>query len=320
MRFSTFSFEPTTSGKLMLGMMFGQSKYYVDNLSENIKRGIRQKVRSGIWPSSAPIGYLNDRKNRMIVPCPERGPLVRRAFELYAPGDYMLARIRSVINDAGLTGVRGGRLTKGHYQRFLQNPVYCGLLRYNGELHEGQHEPLISKKLFDRVQEVMHQKSRPKSGYGSTYLYLGMFHCGNFGAMITNETQKGHVYLRCTRKKGPCEQPYLREEDMTRQVEAGLRSVVLDPEDADWMLAELRERQDKERHTAEAAAAEVRRELSELDAKDQRLLTGYLEGVSSLDEYRSLKNQFAEKRATLKERLASIEASGERRLEPVGRP
>jgi hypothetical protein len=144
-----------------------------------------------------------------------------------------------------------------------------------------------------------------------------MFRCGNCGAMITNETQKGHVYLRCTKKKGPCDQPYLREEAMTRQVEAALRSVALDPEDADWMLAELRERQDKERQTAESAAAEVRRELSELDEKDQRMLTSYLEGVSSLDEYRSLKNQFAERRATLKERLAAIEASGERRLEPV---
>ena len=60
LRFPVFQFENTSQGKFMLSIMFGQSKYYVDNLSENTKRGLRARVRSGDFPSQAPFGYLNE--------------------------------------------------------------------------------------------------------------------------------------------------------------------------------------------------------------------------------------------------------------------
>src|ERR1039458_5001439 len=58
LRFPTFWFEPTPQGLFMLQVAFGQSKYYSDNLSENIKRGIRQKLRRGEWPTKGPLGYI----------------------------------------------------------------------------------------------------------------------------------------------------------------------------------------------------------------------------------------------------------------------
>jgi DNA invertase Pin-like site-specific DNA recombinase len=84
LRFPTFPFEPTPSGKFMLGIMFNQSKYYVDNLSENIRRGIRNKLKNGIKPNKTPLGYLNDRNTRSIVVDPSRAPLIRKSFELYS--------------------------------------------------------------------------------------------------------------------------------------------------------------------------------------------------------------------------------------------
>src|SRR5574343_806748 len=77
LKFPTFWFDPTPQGKFMLSIAFGQSKYYVDNLSENIKRGIRQKLRNGIWPSRAPMGYLNDEKTHTIYIDKERAPLIK---------------------------------------------------------------------------------------------------------------------------------------------------------------------------------------------------------------------------------------------------
>ncbi|MFH1415348.1 MAG: recombinase family protein, partial [Elusimicrobiota bacterium] len=56
----TFWFEPTPQGLFMLQVAFGQSKYYSDNLSENIKRGNRQKLRRGEWATLAPVGYVNN--------------------------------------------------------------------------------------------------------------------------------------------------------------------------------------------------------------------------------------------------------------------
>ena len=68
LKFPTFWFDPTPQGKFMLSIAFGQSKYYVDNLSENIRRGFRQKLRNGIWPCCAPLGYLNDKNTKTIYP------------------------------------------------------------------------------------------------------------------------------------------------------------------------------------------------------------------------------------------------------------
>jgi len=92
LKFPTFWFENTSQGKFMLSIAFGQSKYYVDNLSENTKRGLRQKVRRGEYPSHAPLGYINDLRTKSIVVDKRRSPLVVKAFELYAKGDQRLER------------------------------------------------------------------------------------------------------------------------------------------------------------------------------------------------------------------------------------
>lgn len=75
--FPTFWFEPTPQGKFMLNMAFGQSKYYVDSLSENTKRGLREKVRRGEFPGPAPIGYLNDYRTKTIVLDPQFSSVIR---------------------------------------------------------------------------------------------------------------------------------------------------------------------------------------------------------------------------------------------------
>src|SRR5204863_6563815 len=102
LRFPTYWFEPTAQGKFTLSIMLSQSKYYVDNLSENIRRGQRQKIKNGIWPHWAPIGYQNDKATRTIVPDPHRAPLIRKAFELFATGEYTIERITDTVNNLGL--------------------------------------------------------------------------------------------------------------------------------------------------------------------------------------------------------------------------
>ncbi len=81
LKFPTFWFDSTPQGKFMLNIAFGQSKYYVDNLSENIRRGIRQKLKNGLWPSFAPIGYINNRRTKGIDINPIEALIIKKAFE-----------------------------------------------------------------------------------------------------------------------------------------------------------------------------------------------------------------------------------------------
>jgi hypothetical protein len=152
----------------------------------------------------APLGYLNNKETKQIYIDKEKAPLIKKAFELYATGKYTLKEIRKIINNLGLRGRKGKLLSVSNYQYLLQNPFYSGIMRYNGEFFEGKHEPIITKRLFDEVQEVMRRKSKPQAKGLKPCTYRGLFRCGECGCFITTETQKGHNYLRCTKRKIPC--------------------------------------------------------------------------------------------------------------------
>src|SRR3990167_3306503 len=83
-KFPSFWFENTSQGKFMLSIAFGQSKYYVDSLAENTKRGLRQKVRRGEYPGIAPVGYINDVRTKTIVVDKRRSVIICQTLELYA--------------------------------------------------------------------------------------------------------------------------------------------------------------------------------------------------------------------------------------------
>src|SRR3990167_7330092 len=178
LKFPTFWFDPTPQGKFMLSIAFGQSKYYIDNLSENIKRGHRQKLKNGLWPQMAPLGYLNNKETKQIYVDKAKSALIKKTFEAYATGNYTLAQLRKIINELGLKGRRDGELSISNFQYFLKNPFYYGLIRYSGEFYEGKHEPIITKKLFDEVQEVMARKSKPQVKGLKPYIFRGFFRCG----------------------------------------------------------------------------------------------------------------------------------------------
>ena len=88
-----------------------------------------------------------------------KAPLVRKAFELYATGNFAIHEVRNRMNEVGLVAYTGKRFSVSNYQAFFKNPFYYGVMLSSGELFEGKHEPIISKRLFDEVQAVMERKS-----------------------------------------------------------------------------------------------------------------------------------------------------------------
>ena len=230
LKFPQFWFESTPQGKFMLTIAFGQSKYFVDSLSENTKRGLRQKVRRGEMPGLAPIGYINDPRTKTIVVDCKKASIVKQAFEMFATGKYRIMDIRDFLAGNGIV-TRSGRpwpidqVTK----QVLTNPFYYGHFRFLGEIHEGVHEPIIVKKLFDVVQDVWHKRSRSWHEVRSVKSYTGLFRCGECGMMITAELQKGHIYYRCTKKSKTieCNQTYTRQEELDRQLSDMITTVSL---------------------------------------------------------------------------------------------
>ena len=176
---------------------------------------------------------------------------------------------------------------------------------------------MVPKSVFDAVQEVMKGKSRPKPESPKTYIYRGIFRCNECGGLFTNEIQKGFVYLRCTKKRGPCSQKYVRQESVGEQVTAYLRRFVLPSDWTDAMLSELAEERKHDAAARQDAGGSTRKPLTANDEKLERLMHAYLDKTLSLEEYRVAKQQLVEEKQELKDRLAILATSQETWLEPT---
>ncbi|MGA2439936.1 MAG: recombinase family protein [Tepidisphaeraceae bacterium] len=318
LKFPTFWFEPTPQGKFMLSIMFGQSKYYVDSLSENIRRGQRQKLKNGIMPGATPTGYLNDRMTRTVVIDPVRAPLVRKAFELYATGDYTLDRITETVRNLGLTSRQNCPLSRAQCHRMFQNPMYYGVIEYCGELYDGKHPAIVTKDLFDRVQNASRRKSKPKTPTLKPYLYRGFLRCGECGCWITTERQKGNNYLRCTKRvKKDCSQRYLREDAFALQLDAYLRRLTLPAGWADWMRDELEKERDEDASAGTAATEAIRLLIKNDEERIERLMQGYLGNALSLEEYRKAKSRIINEKRQKEEDLAELDRHRSGWFEPA---
>jgi len=313
----TFWFEPTPQGKFMLNIAFGQSKYFVDNLSENTKRGLRQKLRRGELPGYAPLGYLNDLLEHTIYKDPERFRLVRKIFELYATGNYSLKDVRKLITSASLLSRKGNMLSVSNIQSILSNSFYYGVFKYNGEMYDGKHEPMIPKKLFEACQKVMADRSRPKKPSQKEYPFRNMLVCGECGCAITSETQKGHNYYRCTKKRGKCSQGYIREEVLADQINKQIQKVSLPPSWADKMITELEKDKKQEAKDGTVFAQNLKSQIKRIEDKLDTLLDAHLDGTITKEEYTAKKQKILNQKIEISEKLKDFEQNGNHWLEPA---
>ena len=165
---------------------FGQSKYYVDNLSENVKRGLCQKLRNGVWPAKAPYGYINNPKTRGIDVDPEKSKAIKRSFEMFAEGNHTFTDVTKFLHNFNLKRKNGKPLHINEIRQILTSKFYIGIMFYNGEYHDGNHKCFIPKELFQKTQEEINRRSKHfKKSY--RFPFLGLAKCSGCGAAITAE-------------------------------------------------------------------------------------------------------------------------------------
>ena len=207
---ATEALPENSTGKLVGTVLAASSRYYSDQLSERVKLAMATKAAKGIWPSYAPLGYLNDPDGPGIIVDQTRGALVRSLYEEYLHRGISQAELASWATKRGLKTKAGGDLRRGTVHGVLTNPIYCGFIRWRGEIYEGIHQPLISKALFDRVQERLASKTHRSEK--RSFPFRGLLKCGYCGCAITASLKKGkYIYYHCTGGKGKCRQPYVRQ-------------------------------------------------------------------------------------------------------------
>jgi DNA invertase Pin-like site-specific DNA recombinase len=150
-------------GRLSADIMAIIAADYIRNLREEVKKGFYGRLRQGIYPLPAPIGYLDRGKGEPKAVDTERAPLVRHAFYRYGTGTVGLKMLRRELEEMGLRSNRGKPVSLTGLSIVLNNPFYAGLIhiRKTGETFEGKHEPLIGIELFKRVQDILRARPSP---------------------------------------------------------------------------------------------------------------------------------------------------------------
>ena len=326
LKFPSFWFESTPQGKFMLNIAFGQSKYYVDNLSENVKRGNRQKLRNGVYPNKAPWGYLNEPKLRTIEVDPVKSKVIKKTFQLFAEGDKSFTDICLFLHKFGFTTRKGKPVKIDYVKEMLSNRFYIGIMKYAGEYYQGKHRTFISKEVFDAVQKRIDQIIKPRKRKHE-FAFTGLIKCGECGASITAETHtkyyKGtnrnvtYNYYRCTKKLKPCSQKPITEPELELQVRKIIDDVVLPQSWAKDWYAWLERDEILEKQSSEENIKKLNLELENLDKRLNILLDSYLDQVIDADTYKNKKNEFFEEKLKINEEIEKTEDNGSYWIEPL---
>ena len=222
----TFTNNPNE--KFLLMILCSQAKLENDNKSINVKRGIRNKCEMGWRPGVAPLGYMNRAFGGVndIVFDPERADLIREAFHKAGYERWSGRRIKAWLDEQGLTNRSGKSISVSQILVILTTPFYYGRFQYpqapDAPWYEGAHKPLISKELYDLVQQT---RGVNKGIWGSkAFAFRGLLKCGQCGADITAQDKfktlksgdvKRFVYYNCTRRKDPnCKEKYINEDKL----------------------------------------------------------------------------------------------------------
>lgn len=177
-----------------MAVMFAKS--YVTQLSDNVKRSLEQKLKNGQWTGKAPIGYLNisdDKGNKNIIIDKLRSPMIKLAFEMYSHGDSSLEQITEHLNNLGLrnNNKRANKISKSYLEQILRNPFYYGEMKVKDVLYEHSYEPIITRWLFDKCNDVRTQRRHKPIKYASKpYIFRGILNCGYCGCTITMDVKK----------------------------------------------------------------------------------------------------------------------------------
>lgn len=288
-----------SSGELLGDMQAAFARHFSVQLSERVRLAMATKAAQGLWPSLAPTGYVNGAKGQGIVPDPERADLVRALFERYAAGGISIEDLSGWAARNGLRTRKGGVIRTGSLHRLIQNPIYYGTFRWHEKEYEGKHEPLISRSLFDRVQERLKDKGHMQTK--RFFPYRGIVTCGYCGCGITAAFAKGkYPYYRCTEAHGRCEQPYVREDRLGQRLLPVVESVRMTRQQVTDLMELMQERRGERVRIREErlAALESRREA--LTRRREAAYEDKLDGRIGEDRWVTLDRKWSQEDFQLK--------------------
>ncbi|KKP37648.1 MAG: resolvase domain-containing protein [Candidatus Peregrinibacteria bacterium GW2011_GWF2_33_10] len=305
---------------LIFNVESGIANQFILDLSKNVKRGMQSKRDKGWFTALPPQGYMPDLVEKTIVKDPERFDLIRKMWDLMLTGAYTPPKILAIANNEwGFKTRKTRRLgnkslsTSGIYKLFT-NIFYTGNFEWKGTVYSGKHESMITLEEYDRVQEILGRKGKPRPKTHD-FPFTGVIQCGECGCMITAETKikyikktnqtKSYTYYHCTkrRKDYKCSQnKSISSDELEKQIDQELESLTILPEFYDWSMEILNSNNDKE--------VDTKGKIYENQLNTLNTLQTQLDNLTRM-RYRDFigDEEFVSERAKLKEEITKLKGS-----------
>ena len=247
-------------------------------------------MAQGWLPTKPPLGYKTDgeKGHKIHVIDEEISPLIKKMFDLYASGQYSTKTLCNAMYERGLRSRTGHKVSHARIHQLLGDPFYYGMSRWKNQITPGHHEPLISKELFQKVQDRLHSYGAPRMRKHNS-LFKSVFRCSECGGIITWEIQKGHWYGHGNHYKNCPNYDWVKQEDINAQVAKSVVDVSREDKGIENMLSWVQDAL-KESHAGEIAfreksSAELERRYQTATQRIDKLYDDKIDGRISTDFY-----------------------------------
>ena len=308
-------FDESFSGELVENIMSSIAQWTSQNISWEVKKGLKEAVERGRFPGYAPTGYLNDKKTKSLIVDTLRAPFVKMAFEFYATGKYSYDSLAAELAKRGFKSKYGNLVRRTSIEHILANPIYYGLVKTRSATCQANFPSLITKKVFDDVQEIIqqHNHSADRSRKHS-YPMAGFMRCAVCGSTLCGQTQKGHLYYACTHwnDKTCSERKYIRWETVEEQVAMHLSRVQL-PDRFKKVLdayfqhfaKERMGQEEKERRT-------LKQELVRVQQQIRNIVVDRSKRIIDADVFIKIQDELLKEKEMYQERLSILEGKSDK--------
>lgn len=287
--------------KLNWGVRIIFAKNYIDNLSEEVKKGQKEKLAQGWLPCRPKPGYktIGERGHKTHVPDETTAPLMRKFFEQYSDGDCSVKKLADIMFEAGLRSSTGGRIYKSRVHQLLKDPFYIGKIRWNGEIYQGKHEPLISQEIFDKIQLVLAGKNTPKINR-HMFLFKQLLKCAECKGTVTWEIHKGIIYGHCNHYRNCSQKKWTREDEIENQLLTGFEGLQLkNSRIAEWLKKALKESHQDATNYETSSLKELQDRLAQVEKRLDRLYDDKLDEKITKTFYDQKFKQYTQEKADI---------------------
>jgi len=278
---------------------------YIRNLREETRKGFYGRLKQGLYPRPAPLGYRDVGPGQPKEPDPVRAPLIRTMFELYASGRYTLRALSAELFQRGLRSKSGRRVCLKLVAEMLANPFYIGLchIARTGQTFEGRHPPLISKPVFDQARAVATGRTVRRVQVHDFQFRL-LLRCARCRRHLIGERQKAHVYYRCHNPE--CRGVSIRETAADQEVRRVLSLLTFSDEQRSQIRRIMRALEAEEPRRRADRSQHLRLRAQQIETRRQRLTDAFLDATIDQDTFEQRKTALLMERRSVSDELEQL--------------